>query len=83
MDVFVICNFQLTFRTQRADTFMFHLRNKFNKRSCSTSRVHAPKPKTKHNGHTAAILLLHSSQQHYSDKRCIQILGSCDRASWT
>lgn len=61
--MFVIFNFQPTFLTQCVDTFMFRLQTKFNKRSCSTSRVNATKLKTKQNGHTAAILLLHISQQ--------------------
>jgi len=73
-NVFVIFNFQPTFRTQCEDTFMFHLRTKFNKRCCSTSRVTTTKLKTKQNGHTAAILLLHSSQKYYSDKKCTQNL---------
>jgi len=74
VNAFVIFNFQPTFRTQCEDTFMFHVRTKFNKRSCSTSPPNATKPKTKQNGHTAAILLLHSSQKYYSDKRCTQNL---------
>jgi hypothetical protein len=53
---------------------VFHLQTKFNRRSCTTSRVNATKLQTKQNGRTVAILSLHISQKYYPDKRCIQNL---------